>query len=322
MFVSKNSGRALALPLSFLLLCGLTPMLNAKPYVCMETNVGEYCMELLPEAAPATVANFLHYVDDGDYTNTMIHRSEPGFVIQGGGYTLFSNIIGLLTVDPPVTNEFNQTNARGTVAMARIGGSVNSATSQWFINLANNSNLDTVDGGFTVFARIVKGMDIVDGIAALTRFNLTASLGTAFNTVPTTALPGATDIAASQLVRVTRAYRTEIHPGLLPYQCSLTSPGDTLTEFCGSTLSFPVLVGSVLYEGSLAYIPGRTGLVFAVDKTKLKVLTDTGQARATFTGGVLTIPSVRNGSRAFDNVRLNLTSSSPLEFTLDSFTPR
>ena len=307
---------------ALVLLSGLATTLSAKPYVCMETNVGEYCMELLPEAAPATVANFLRYVDDGDYTNTMIHRSEPGFVIQGGGYTLFNNIIGLLTVDPPVTNEFNQTNARGTVAMARVGGNVNSATSQWFINLANNSNLDTVDGGFTVFARIVKGMDIVDKIAALTRFNLTTALGSAFNTVPTTALQGATDIAATQLILVTRAYRSETHPGLLPYQCSLTSPGDTMTEFCGSTLSFPVLVGSVLYEGNLAYIPGRTGIVFAVDKTKLKVLVDSGQARATFTGSVLTIPSVRNGARAFDNVRLNQTSSNPLEFTLDTFTPR
>ena len=82
------------------------------------------------------------------------------------------------------------------------------------------------------------------------------------------------------------------------------------------------MVGSVLYEGNLAYIPGRTGLVFAVDKTKLKVLVDSGQARATFTGSVLTIPSVRNGARAFDNVRLNQTSSNPLEFTLDTFTPR
>lgn len=309
-----------------LVLCCFAPGLSAKPYVCMDTNVGEYCMELLPEAAPASVANFLKYVEDGDYTNTLIHRSEPGFVLQGGGYTLYSNLIGWMTVDDPVVNEYNQTNARGTVAMARIGGSVNSATSQWFINLANNSFLDSVDGGFTVFARIVQGMDIVDSIAALQRFNLEADLGSAFRTVPTTVPAGSTNVALTNLIRVNRAYRIDTLPGsepvLLPYQCSTTSPGDTLTEFCGSTLSFPVSVGGTLYEGTLAYVAGRSGLVFAVDKTRLKVLTDTGQERATFAGGVLTIPSVRNGTRAFVNVRLNLSSSSPLEFTLDTFTPR
>jgi peptidyl-prolyl cis-trans isomerase A (cyclophilin A) len=306
-----------------LLLCSGVTALQAAPYVCMETNVGEFCMELFPQSAPNTVANFLHYVDDGDYTNSMIHRSVPGFVVQGGGYTVFGNIIGTMTVDPPVVNEFNQSNLRGTVAMARIGGSVNSATSQWFVNLANNTALDSVDGGFTVFARVVTGMDVIDAIAALQRFNLTNALGSsAFGEVPTTASAGATEIAATQLIRVTRAYRTDTYPGLLPYQCSLTSPGDTLTEFCGSTVTFPVLVSGVLYEGTLQYIPGRTGLVFSVDKSKLKVLTDTGQARATFAGGVLTLPSVRNGARAFDNVTLQMTNSNPLEFTVTGFTAR
>ncbi len=305
-----------------LVLCGCATTLSAKPYVCMETNVGEFCMELLPEAAPGTVANFLRYVDDGDYTNTLIHRSEPNFVIQGGGFTLFSNIIGLMTVDALITNEYNQSNLRGTVAMARLGGSPNSATSQWFVNLANNTELDAVDGGFTVFARIVKGMEIVDSIAALNRYNLSSNLGSAFVSVPSTATPSTLPIDADEFIRVMRAWRTDTHPGLLPYQCSLTSPSDTLTEFCGGTLSFPVLVSGVLYEGTLAYVPGRTGLVFSVDKSKLKVLADTGQERATFASGVLTIPSVRNGQRAFVNVRLNLTSSTPLEFALDSFTPR
>lgn len=306
----------------FFALCGGATALQAAPYACMETNVGTFCMELFPQAAPNTVANFLRYVDDGDYSNSMIHRSVPGFVIQGGGYTVFSNIIGTMTVDPPVVNEYNQSNLRGTVAMARLGGQANSATSQWFINLANNTQLDTVDGGFTVFARVVTGMDVVDSIAALTRFNLTAALGSAFSEVPSTAAAGSTELAATQLIRVQRAYRSETHPGLLPYQCSLTSPGDTLTEFCGSTVSFPVLVGGVLYEGTLQYVPGRTGLVFSVDRSKLKVLADTGQQRATFANGVLTIPSVRNGAKAFNNVTLQMTSSNPLEFTVTGYTAR
>ncbi len=303
-------------------LCGGTTAVQAAPYACMETNVGTFCMELFPQAAPNTVANFLHYVDDGDYTDSMIHRSVPGFVVQGGGYTVFSNLIGTMTVDPPVINEYNQSNLRGTVAMARVGGQVNSATSQWFINLANNTGLDTVDGGFTVFARVVTGMEVVDSIAALTRFNLTGALGSAFGEVPSTAMAGTTQLSVNELIRVQRAYRTETHPGLLPYQCSLTSPNDTLTEFCGSTVTFPVLVSGVLYEGTLQYIPGRTGLVFSVDKTKLKVLTDTGQQRATFASGVLTIPSVRNGAKAFNNVTLQMTSSTPLEFTVTGYTAR
>jgi peptidyl-prolyl cis-trans isomerase A (cyclophilin A) len=299
-----------------LLLCAAAVPAAAKPYACMQTNVGEFCMELLPEAAPATVANFLRYVDSGGYANSMIHRSVPGFVIQGGGYTVYSNLIALMTVYDPVVNEYNQSNLRGTVAMARIGGSPNSATSQWFVNLANNTSLDTVDGGFTVFARIVKGMDVVDGIAALNRFNLTNVLGAAFSTVPSTAAAGTTTLDATQYIRVVRAYRTDTLPGLLPYQCSLTSPGDTLTEFCGSTLSLPVAVGGSLFECTFNFVPGASGIVFALDVTKLKVLADSGQARASFDGSILTIPSVRVGANAFTNVRFKLSNPATLEFTL------
>jgi peptidyl-prolyl cis-trans isomerase A (cyclophilin A) len=303
-------------------LCGAT-VAQAEPYVCMETNVGTFCMELFPQAAPNTVANFLHYVDDGDYTNSMIHRTVANFVIQGGGFTVFSNIIGTMQVDPPVVNEYNQSNLRGTVAMARVGGQVNSATSQWFVNLSNNTQLDTVDGGFTVFARVVTGMDVVDKIGAITRYDLRAALGlAAFGEVPVTVPAGATQFTLADLIRVQRAYRTETHPGLQAYQCSLTSPNDTLTEFCGSTVTFPVLVSGVLYEGTLQYIPGRANLEFSVDRTRLKVLTDTGQQRATFANGVLTIPSVRNGTRAFNNVTLQMISSNPLEFRVTGYTAR
>jgi peptidyl-prolyl cis-trans isomerase A (cyclophilin A) len=300
----------------FLLLCGGSTMLLAKPYVCMEMNIGgDICMELFPEAAPATVANFLRYVEGGDFTNSMIHRSVPGFVIQGGGYTVFSDGINASPTHPAVVNEYNQSNLRGTVAMARVGGQVNSATSQWFVNLADNTNLDSVDGGFTVFARVVKGMDVVDTIAALPR----ANFGGPLTETPHAAPAGSTNVDYAQLIRVMRAYRLET---MLPFQCSANSPGDTLTEFCGSTVSFPVLVSGVLYEGTMQYIPGRSGLVFSVDKNRLKVVADTGQQRATFANGVLTVPSVRNGALAYDNVQLQMTSSEPLEFTVIGFTPR
>jgi peptidyl-prolyl cis-trans isomerase A (cyclophilin A) len=208
--------------------------------------------------------------------------------------------------------------------MAKQAGNPNSATSQWFINLRDNVGLNTVEGGYTVFARIVSGMDIVDSIAAMPTFNLIPFLGSAFGTTP--AMAPATSNPASllliQLVSVTKAYRTEANPALPAYQCSSTSPADTLTEFCGTSLTFPVVVNGVLYEGTLDYIPGRNPLAFAVDKTKLRVLTDTGQVRATFSNGVLTIPSVRNGSAVLTDVRLNLTNSNPLELTLSSYIQR
>jgi peptidyl-prolyl cis-trans isomerase A (cyclophilin A) len=309
----------LALPL---LLCAVALPAAAKPYACLQTNVGEFCMELFPDKAPATVANFLSYINDGSYTDSMIHRSVPGFVIQGGGYKVLSNLIATMVVKPAVVNEYNQSNLRGTVAMARIGGQVNSATSQWFVNLADNTFLDSVDGGFTVFAKVVNGsMGVVNGVAAQRVVDLSATLGGAFTTVPTTA-PAGTTIDSTQLIRVMRAYTTDTLPGVLPYQCSLDSPADTLTEFCGTSLVMPVAVGGTLLQVTLNYVPGRAGFVFAVDPTQLKVLTDSGQARTTFSGTSLSIPSVRVGAAAFVNVHLTLTNATALEFTVDGATPR
>jgi peptidyl-prolyl cis-trans isomerase A (cyclophilin A) len=301
--------------LAMLFLGGGATSLSANPVVCFEINlvdVDDICLEMLPEAAPGTVANFLRYVDDGDYANSMVHRSVQGFVIQGGAYSVAPTGAALIPTDPAIVNEYNQPNLRGTVAMARIAGNANSATSQWFINIGNNTFLDTVDGGFTVFARVVSGMEVADLINALPR----VGSGDYLHEAPYAA-PAGTPLTFAHLIRVVRAYRLAAM-----YQCSSTSPGDTLTEFCGSTVTFPVLVSGVLYEGTLEYIPGRTGLVFSVDKSKLKLLTDTGQERATFAAGVLTIPSVRNGAKAFDNVTLQMTSSNPLEFTVTGFTPR
>ncbi|HWK55194.1 MAG TPA: peptidylprolyl isomerase, partial [Hyphomicrobiales bacterium] len=145
--------------------------------VCMETNMGNMCMDLMPEVASKTVANFLHYVADGDYDGTFIHRSvasEPG-VIQGGGI-LASPLFAAVPADAAVENEYSTPNSRGTVAMAKIGGDPDSATSQWFINTTDNSDSLGADnnGGFSVFARVRDAdMGVVDQIAALERYNLT-----------------------------------------------------------------------------------------------------------------------------------------------------
>ncbi|MFP6648050.1 MAG: peptidylprolyl isomerase, partial [Pirellulaceae bacterium] len=145
---------------------------GTAPVVTLQTNYGSIVVEMLPGNAPGTVANFLNYVNDGDYINSIVHRSDPGFVIQGGGFTTssttFSNTSQFTSVptDAPITNEFGLSNTLGTMAMARIGNQVNSATSQWFINLGDNSFLDSVDEGFTVFGNVLD-MTTVDAIVAV-----------------------------------------------------------------------------------------------------------------------------------------------------------
>lgn len=174
---------ALALTVVFLLLSRSALATN----VIMETPLGNIEIELFDDQTPITVTNFLNYVTDGAYHNTFIHRSVPGFVIQGGGYTFSETDTQPQTIhtDPPIHNEINISNTRGTIAMARVGNDLDSATSQWFINLADNNtgtnNLDTNNGGYTVFGKVVgDGMTVVDAIAALTTYNF----GSSFDTLP------------------------------------------------------------------------------------------------------------------------------------------
>lgn len=127
--------------------------------VRFETTMGDIDIEMFDNAAPITVANFLSYIRRGDYDRTFFHRLDDDFVVQGGLARIAESGTGFAEIptQPPITNEFNQSNLEGTIAMARIGGQVNSATSQFFFNLANNTFLDTVDQGFTVFGKIVGG---------------------------------------------------------------------------------------------------------------------------------------------------------------------
>lgn len=146
---------------------------GSTPGVLLVSPYGPVVLDLLTEDAPLTVANFLSYVDDGSYRNVLVHRGVRGFVVQGGGFKLNATLDPLRTRSP-VVNEFRISNTRGTVAMARVGGQTNSATSQWFVNLADNRGLDSVDGGFTVFARVRgDGMSVFDQIAALPTYSLT-----------------------------------------------------------------------------------------------------------------------------------------------------
>ncbi|MBZ2178193.1 MAG: peptidylprolyl isomerase [Acidobacteria bacterium] len=155
---------------------GLWAQLATGPTVRFNTSLGEIDVLLLPGSAPATVQNFLNYVRRGTYNNSIFHRSVPGFIIQGGGFTFSSGTFRALAADPPVRNEFRTSNSRGTIAMAKLGNNPNSATNQWFFNLANNaSNLDNQNGGFTVFGRITNGLANMDRIAATPVFRLNSA---------------------------------------------------------------------------------------------------------------------------------------------------
>jgi peptidyl-prolyl cis-trans isomerase A (cyclophilin A) len=151
--------------------------------VRFQTALGSFDVNLYDRTTPATVANFLTYLNSGKYTNTFTHRSVGGFVLQGGGYTYTGpGAFGTVVANAAVTNEPVYSNVRGTIAMAKISGSVNSATSQWFINTGNNSaNLDVQNGGFTAFGQVIgTGMTVVDAINALQAF----SLSTTFDSIP------------------------------------------------------------------------------------------------------------------------------------------
>ncbi len=140
----------------------------ANPNVLIETTSGDILVELFPEAAPKTVENFLSYVDDGFYANTIFHRVIPNFMIQGGG---MGARMDEKETKAPVENEANNglKNDKGTLAMARTMDP-HSATAQFFINHTNNDFLNhsepTMNGwGYCVFGKVIEGIEVVDKIA-------------------------------------------------------------------------------------------------------------------------------------------------------------
>jgi len=142
----------------------------ADPIVDVVTNLGTFTIELDPAKAPKSVANFLSYVDAGHYTGTLFHRVISTFMVQGGGY---DQQYERKPTQAPVENEaFNGLkNTKGTVAMARTG-EPHSATAQFFVNVTDNAFLDHTSKdaqgwGYTVFGKVIEGMDVVDKIKAV-----------------------------------------------------------------------------------------------------------------------------------------------------------
>jgi len=170
---------------AFLLLVFLaaTSLAFAGTLARFRTPFGDIDVELYDQDKRVTVQNFIRYVQSGAYTNMFLHRCIPGFIVQGGGFiTTNQSATNLFTAFDyvpnfgSISNEFNigtrMSNIYGTIAMAKAGGDPNSASSQWFFNLGDNSaNLDNQNGGFTVFGRLVRGTNVLNIFNAISQAN-------------------------------------------------------------------------------------------------------------------------------------------------------
>jgi cyclophilin family peptidyl-prolyl cis-trans isomerase len=183
------------LAIALLLALAFEPALHAGTLATFRTSVGEIDVELFDQDKPITVQNFIRYVQSGVYSNMFFHRCVPGFVVQGGGFfvtnrTTTPNIVAVPEL-APITNEFNVgprvSNTYGTIAMALTGTNANSATAEWFFNLADNSaNLDKQNGGFAVFGRVVGGTNVLNRFNNLSSANgiINVNLGSPLDTLP------------------------------------------------------------------------------------------------------------------------------------------
>lgn len=156
------------------------------PLLRLETTLGTVDLFVLIDGAPLNALNVLQYVEDGFYDGTIFHRVMADFVVQGGGY--LPGLEAKTGLREPVVNEFGEdrSNVRGTVAMAKLGGDPDSATSQFFFNLVDNAeNLDNQNGGFTVWARVTEAtMTVVDAMGGVEVAEAENAQGTVFEDVP------------------------------------------------------------------------------------------------------------------------------------------
>lgn len=254
--------------LALLLHMAVLPAHAQGTLVRLHTSQGPIDFKLLDGEAPVTVGNFLAYARAGDYSDVFFHRSVRNFVVQGGGFRWAadsSNCCQSVTTRGQIQNEFGaaRSNVRGTVAMAKVGSNPNSATSQWFVNLADNSgNLDTQNGGFTVFARVTTpSMAVVDRIAALPIVNA----GGAYAELPVADWTPGTVIQRRHLALIERVT-------VLPSRAQL-SDADRIFDFLEA--AYPQylspsqgVVGNAdgyvyrYYSGSKAYVGVKEGRVW------------------------------------------------------------
>lgn len=288
-------------------LCLLFPVSSwAGTVVRVNTSLGEFFVELYDTTTPRTVENFLGYVNGGLYNGTIVHRLAPGFVIQGGWITFIEEVQSFMEipVGNAVVNEFRVSNQRGTIAMAKIDGNPNSATSQWFINLGNNTFLDTNNGGFTVFGRVLgNGMQVVDAIGALTPMSLVPGM----DRFPTINFTGGR-LLNSNLVFLN-----------MSVVGSTTGDAAVFSPETGRLRTYVDAGALGLMSVEFALTSESPALTIKLDPARMFPLNDRVANMAVFdnASGQLTIPEIRvNGAVAWRNVRFQLTNTEQLIFTL------
>ncbi|PCH58958.1 MAG: peptidylprolyl isomerase [SAR86 cluster bacterium] len=285
----------------------LTSTAYAGSVVRVETPLGEFSIELFDEVTPLTVANFLNYVNSSRYDGTVIHRSVPGFVIQGGWLSFDEQAYKFTEIvkDANVVNEFNVSNLRGTIAMAKLGDDPNSASSQWFINLVDNEFLDSQNGGFTVFGQVLgDGMEVVDAIAAL---------------------PIVAFIEAGVFPVIDYNGVQLFNTNLVTMQMSLVEDNAAANVFDESTGLITIKVDggeAGLAQLSLSIVASDPDVIVQVQLDSVEVLTATVEKMASFDGasGQLVLPElVINGQVAFSELVFELIDAELLQFKLLSF---
>ncbi len=314
---SRVSGRALnRIGQVFVLMLALAgTAVQANTIVRVSTTYGDFSIELFDTVTPVTVKNFLNYVNRGTFNGSYFHRLEKGFVLQGGGYR-FQPFVGPIALqqDAPIVNEFKVSNTRGTVAMAKMGGDPNSATNQWFVNLAdNNVNLDAQNGGFTAFGRVLgNGMNVLDTINAQAGI---FSLGQTHTQLPLANYEAFTVVKASNFITMTTQVVQRFSEALAVFESQ--SGKLMLTIDGGEALGVHSLHMSLLTD--------RPGVVLRLLPDTMIALAIKPVGAATFTtaDNKIRIPSLEvnnNGNVSiYKNVVLGLSNAQAWEFTLESF---
>ncbi|PTX91646.1 peptidylprolyl isomerase [Opitutus sp. ER46] len=222
--------------------------------VLFDTSFGKFAVDLRRDVAPRHVENFLGYVQRGDYTNSFFHRSAAfdasgNSIIQGGGYTISAAGAAQIPAQAPVPLEYRLANERGTLAAARAPGDVNSATSQWYFNVRDNSALlnEANNGGYTVFGRVIgNGMSVVDAIAAQPRVDAPP-----FSELPVRDYAGG-DVQIPNLILVNFVQPINLFPG---------SAGQSLVTFTAQS-SATTIVAAALNGSQLTLTPGLAGTAY------------------------------------------------------------
>lgn len=295
----------------FLCLLLLAPLpVLAGTVVRVSTALGDFDIELLDDTAPVTVANFLAYLNKGVYNGTVVHRLVPGFVIQGGwlNFNEAQQTFYPLTTTPPILNEFKSAapNRRGTLAMAKLAGDPNSATSQWFINLQDNPVLNTTNGGYAVFGRVLgNGMQVVDRIAALPPVTLLRDL----DPFPVIDYGGGTLLNRHLVSLNMRVLGT-------------TSGHPIVFDGATATLHARINAGELgLIQGAFRLVRETPAIEIQLDAASVFNLEQAVAGMGSFdsTTGRLTLPELRiNGAVAYRNVRFVLVDAQQLLFRLES----